>query len=272
MTIRRNQAHLTPAQRTAFVEAILELKRRGEYDPFITAHRDIFLSDMTNPLRVGHGAPSALPWHRKYLLDFERALQSVNPRVSLPYWDWTRDRTPTASLWAPDFMGGNGRASDGQVMDGPFAHSTGDWTITVQYDDAPFLRRSMTTTMSTLPTRAEVRHVLGIDTYDAAPWDITAPGFRNHLEGFVGADIHNRVHRWVGGHMEQPVSPNDPVFWMHHCFVDKLWSDWQWRHPFRSYVPTAATPGVVSLHEPMPPWNTITPAAMLNHTPYYLYL
>jgi hypothetical protein len=22
-------------------------------------------------------------------------------------------------------------------------------------------------------------------------------------------------------------SPNDPVFWLHHCFIDKLWADWQ---------------------------------------------
>jgi tyrosinase len=269
--IRRNQAHLTRAQKRAFVDALLELKRQGRYESFITGHRDIFLRDMTDPLRVGHGAPSALPWHRRYLLDFERALQSVNPRVTLPYWDWTRDRGPGASLWAPGFMGGDGRAADGQVMDGPFAHSTGDWPIITRYEDSPFLRRAMGIEETVLPTRAEVRAVLAIDAYDAAPWDITAPGFRNHLEGFTGADIHNRVHRWVGGHMGQAVSPNDPVFWMHHCFVDKLWSDWQRRHPRRSYVPVTPTAGVVSLHETMPPWNDVTPAAMLDHTPYYLY-
>jgi hypothetical protein len=32
-------------------------------------------------------------------------------------------------------------------------------------------------------------------------------------------------------------SPNDPVFFLHHCFIDKLWADWQERHPDQSYLP-----------------------------------
>ena len=22
-------------------------------------------------------------------------------------------------------------------------------------------------------------------------------------------------------------SPNDPLFWLHHCYIDKLWAEWQ---------------------------------------------
>ena len=32
-----------------------------------------------------------LPWHREYLLRFERDLQSINPEVTLPYWEWETD-------------------------------------------------------------------------------------------------------------------------------------------------------------------------------------
>ncbi|WP_405560644.1 tyrosinase family protein [Streptomyces canus] len=28
-----------------------------------------------------------LPWHRSFLPDFERALQSVDASAALPYWD-----------------------------------------------------------------------------------------------------------------------------------------------------------------------------------------
>jgi len=43
------------------------------------------------------------------------------------------------------------------------------------------------------------------------------------LEGF-----HNEVHGWVGGAMGSiMVSPADPLFWMHHSQVDRLWSMWQ---------------------------------------------
>ena len=37
-------------------------------------------------------------------------------------------------------------------------------------------------------------------------------------------DCHGRVHYAVGGHMNILMcSPNDIVFWLHHCFVDYIW-------------------------------------------------
>jgi hypothetical protein len=42
---------------------------------------------------------------------------------------------------------------------------------------------------------------------------------------------HNFVHRWVGGDMVTVGSPYDPIFWLHHCNVDRLWSEWIRRHP-----------------------------------------
>ena len=61
------------------------------------------------------------------------------------------------------------------------------------------------------------------------------------------------------------------MFWLHHSFVDKLWSDWQKRHPGQSYLPSYNTPGVLDVDEPMHPWTT-TAAGMLDHTPYYTYV
>jgi Common central domain of tyrosinase len=37
---------------------------------------------------------------------------------------------------------------------------------------------------------------------------------------------HNQVHRWVGGTMATASSPADPLFWLHHAFVDRLWVAW----------------------------------------------
>jgi tyrosinase len=40
--------------------------------------------------------------------------------------------------------------------------------------------------------------------------------------------IHNDVHGWVGGTMSLiTTSPADPLFWLHHAQVDRLWSQWQ---------------------------------------------
>ncbi len=49
--------------------------------------------------------------------------------MSVPYWDWTRNASATAVPWTGDLLGGTGRASDRQVMTGPFAYRNGKWTI-----------------------------------------------------------------------------------------------------------------------------------------------
>ncbi|MGW1765416.1 tyrosinase MelC2 [Streptomyces sp. NPDC002073] len=272
MTIRKNQATLTADEKRSFVNAVLELKRTGAYDTFVTTHNGFIMSDTDSSDRVGHRSPSFLPWHRRFLLEFEQALQAVDASVALPYWDWTADRTSRSSLWAPDFLGGTGRARDGQVIDGPFAYAQGKWDINVRVDGRSYLRRALGTSVAQLPTRAEVDGVLAMSVYDTAPWNsASASGFRNHLEGWRGVNLHNRVHVWVGGQMATGVSPNDPVFWLHHAFIDKLWADWQKLHPQSGYLPAAGTPNVVDLGDTMRPWNDVTPADMLDHTKFYTF-
>ncbi|MEV7723558.1 tyrosinase family protein [Streptomyces sp. NPDC087917] len=271
MTVRKNQATLTPDEKRAFVRALLELKRTGVYDRYVNAHNAFLMNDSDFGDRVGHRCPSFLPWHRRFLLDFEGALQRVDPKVSLPYWDWTVDRTPRASLWAADFLGGTGRARDGQVLDGPFAFGAGKWAVTVGVDRRTYLRRDLGAGVRELPTRAELDAVLAMPVYDAAPWNSTSNGFRNALEGWRGANLHNRVHVWIGGHMATAASPNEPAFWLHHAFIDKLWADWQARHPRSPYLPAARTPQVIDLHATMRPWNDVTPADLLDHRRFYTF-
>lgn len=269
--MRKNQATLTAAEKRNFIRALLELKRRGRYDRFVSTHRDFVTSDTDFGPRVAHRGPSFLPWHRQFLLDFEGELQAVDDSVELPYWDWTMDRNLDASIWRADFLGGNGRSDDGQVMTGPFAGRGRRWRVTIRVDSRDFLRRSLGSGRRPLPTRAELDSVLAMASYDQAPWNSRSEGFRNHLEGWRGVDLHNRVHVWASGHMATGASPNDPVFWLHHCFIDKLWADWQRLHPESGYLPERPTENVVSLHEPMRPWNDVTPAHMLDHRPFYAY-
>ncbi|GAB3672541.1 tyrosinase MelC2 [Streptomyces sparsus] len=271
MTVRKNQADLSTEEKRRFVDALLELKRTGRYDTFVTTHNAFIMSDTDWGDRVGHRSPSFLPWHRRFLIQFEQALQAVDPSVALPYWDWTADRTAASSLWAPDFLGGTGRSRDARVTDGAFASASGDWPVTVRVDGRDFLRRSLGSGGRQLPTRAELDSVLAMSTYDAAPWNSASDGFRNHLEGWRGANLHNRVHVWVGGQMATGVSPNDPVFWLHHAFIDRVWAQWQRRHPASPYLPAGGTRDVVDLDDVMRPWNDVTPADMLDHTPYYSY-
>lgn len=43
--------------------------------------------------------------------------------------------------------------------------------------------------------------------------------------------FHNRIHGLVGGTMSTSSSPADPLFWLHHSFIDKLFHDWQVLNP-----------------------------------------
>ena len=269
MGIRKNQSSLTPAEKSAFVAAVKALKTNGVYDTFVAQHRAAFLAGPNDP---AHGGPAFLPWHREYLRRFERALQEIDASVSLPYWDWTVDRTPTASIWGPNFMGGNGTGASQQVANGPFAFSTGEWALTVldPGDTTAFLTRAFGA-MGSLPTQQAVNTAKSVVPYDSPPWNAGSnvnTSFRNRLEGV----IHNPGHMWVGGSMMAMSSPNDPVFWLHHCNIDRLWAEWQTENPGRMYLPPSGTPGVVAGHgldDPMPPWagepTPPTPRSVLNH-------
>lgn len=269
MGIRKNQSSLSAPEKTAFVDAVKALKANGIYDAFVAQHRAAFMASPNDP---AHQGPAFLPWHREYLRRFELALQQVDPSVTIPYWDWTVDRTTGASLWGADFMGGNGTGASRRVTTGPFASSTGEWTLTVRDpgDTTTFLTRSFGA-MGSLPTQQGVSAALNVVPYDSAPWNSnssTNTSFRSRLE----VVIHNPGHMWVGGSMMAMASPNDPVFWLHHCNIDRLWAEWQRENPAANYLPPSGTPNVVAGHgrdDPMPPWNNEasppTPRSVLDH-------
>jgi tyrosinase len=67
--------------------------------------------------------------------------------------------------------------------------------------------------------------------------------FAQALEG-----IHNSGHVWVGGSMGSiSFAPCDPVFWMHHCEIDRIWAEWQGANPSQN-------PGLVGAAGIMDPW------------------
>ncbi|WP_329133841.1 tyrosinase family protein [Streptomyces sp. NBC_01476] len=286
MYTRINQRNLTSLQRSRFVRAVLEIKRRGAYEKYVSLHSKYFAADGESGLRVAHMAPTFFPWHRQFLLTFERELRTVDPGVTIPYWDWTTDSSASSSLWDDDFMGGNGRTSDGQVMTGPFAYRYGAWPITYGVTEERYLTRNMgrPDRPIRLPTKAELDDALTMAVYDTSPWN-SAPstkGFRNKIEGWTVSDtqggyLHNRVHQWVGGHMIGASSPNDPVFWLHHAFIDLIWVRWQRLHPKSSYLPSKPLASkdpqhgrVISTEDTMPPFG-VRPSAVFDHRKYYTY-
>ena len=264
--VRKNQNTLSDRERREFVAAVKELKRRFHpgatisiYDEYVHAHM------MAMDTGGIHEGPVFFPWHRVLLRDLELELQAVNPRVTIPYWDFTTDNQPDSSLWSRDFLGGDGDpAANYAVTDGPFRQ--GEWTLAFE---GPDLRREFGYYADRLPTAEEVDGAFSIPWYDSKPFDTGSPvshSFRNYLVGWNfpsgEPEMHNRVHNWVGGSMLTMSSPNDPVFWLLHANLDRLWAEWEAAYGF-DYPEVGAAAGQ-NLHDAMSPFGA-TPADALDH-------
>jgi tyrosinase len=266
LEVRKNQSTLTESEKQHFVNAVKQLKQTfnpgsniSVYDEFVQTHSNEYISGQ------GHGGPAFLAWHREFVLQFEQALQTVDPTVTIPYWDFTVDRTPDSSLWANDFLGGNGDPNDnGIVKTGPFRQ--GEWTLLF---DGPDLRRTFGLFVDDLPKASDVANALSVLLYDVFPYDVGSPidqSFRNNLEGFnhptAEPEIHNRVHAWIGGSMAIQYSPNDPVVWLLHADIDRLWAEWE-DQTGQTYAPVEGAAHGHNLYDPMSPWG-ITPADVVD--------
>jgi len=143
------------------------------------------------------------------------------------------------------------------------------------------LRRSLGSQAPALPTKADTHAALGLTPYDHSPWNRNSTGFRNNLEGWQqnpGPGMHNLVHVWVGGDMLPATSPNDPVFFLNHCNVDRIWEAWMKKpgSPGRVYLPDDTAPVSLKghrLHDTLSSLlsGSTTPAQMLNVTALYVY-
>uniref|UniRef100_A0A1I7XST7 Tyrosinase_Cu-bd domain-containing protein n=1 Tax=Heterorhabditis bacteriophora TaxID=37862 RepID=A0A1I7XST7_HETBA len=180
-----------------------------------------------------HWGPAFLPWHREFLRQFEIALQREEPGVTLPYWDSTIDQglpEPSDSVLWTDELLGNG---NGYVKTGPFK----DWDTNV------FMP------LSQIPVKKLFRSTGGREQDRLlSPRDVEWITSRNNYSQLTFChdktfeSMHGLSHVWVGGFMfvirllkvlHCRVSPNDPMFYMHHAFVDYLWEQFRRRSQTR---------------------------------------
>jgi hypothetical protein len=256
MAIRKNAKFLSPAERESFVRACVLMKddivnpaapasqRYSRWDENVAIHWMIQQGIAPGPVAVnfghgGNGAYSFLSWHRYFLYQVEKQLQSYVPGVMIPYWDWT----DLAPVMTDTFLGPNGTVGS-EVRSGYFAADapgTGTnptpappwwpaaltgWRLPAAFGGgAGPLRRGLGP-VADLPTVVDLRTTLADTTY---------PTFQNMLEsgaGLVsGHQMHNDLHGWIGGglgQMSSPAySPFEPLFYLHHCNIDRLWAMWQ---------------------------------------------
>ncbi len=148
-----------------------------------------------------HNTWAFLPWHRAFLYYHEQILGNLigKPDFRLPYWDWDQNGTiPPCfiDLGLPDFLTGTaGRAQPGPAASWADRCSLQAWLLSENFTE-----------------------FVGTDK---------GPG-----HAFTGP--HGQAHTSVGGAMRNPLTAAaDPVFFAHHANVDRFWSYWQSRYPFK---------------------------------------
>ncbi|ORX91456.1 Di-copper centre-containing protein [Basidiobolus meristosporus CBS 931.73] len=206
--VRREFRQLSNGEKTAFIEAINTLKQSGVYDRLVNVHLTY--------VPHAHSTAPFFTWHRAFIHQFENALRAVNPSLTLPYWDWTIEAgsPENSEIWR--WFGGNGNGvGDSCLTEGPF----GGW-------EARFPRRHCLSrrwdggrTIPSFWSRQSVNNI------------IRRSRNYNELREYIEPGPHATVHFGVGGDFRVMSSPNDPLFWMHHAFVDKIWADWQDANP-----------------------------------------
>lgn len=161
-----------------------------------------------------HGNWFFLPWHRAYLVSFERLCRQLsgNPDFVLPYWDWTAQRQLPPAFTAQTVAGRRNPLYDDTRQMGAGASlraaAVGEAAIARVMAETSFELFA-----STRPT--------GQNSTDTRRW-LRETGRTTALEG----GPHNTTHVAVGGDMADMISPRDPIFWLHHCNIDRLWARW----------------------------------------------
>ncbi|MCU0092880.1 tyrosinase family protein [Pseudomonas koreensis] len=233
MDIRRNHRDLSREEKAAFINAVLRLKnnvnsvlrpgQQSRYDDFVQIHKNSM--GRGNPLVPNpHRSPLFYPWHRVLIRQFELALQAAadDPRITLPYWNWQLGGADNP--FTSDFMGGNGDNTQNMlVTTGPFSSTQSSFIVSV-WDEGfgnAGVRRNLGAA-GALPSPETVISALNRTSYWMEPG-----GWENVSE----RELHNQVHAWIGGNMMEASSPNDPIFFLHHCYLDLLWERWKKLHP-----------------------------------------
>ncbi|KAJ8113017.1 hypothetical protein ONZ43_g5256 [Nemania bipapillata] len=191
------------------------------HDEFAYIHRQI--GDYS------HEAAPFLPWHRYFIHIYEQTLkQRCQYQGTLPYWDWTRDwaNLTQAPVWsATEGFGGNGDTNlpapvgDGYcVQDGPFAG------LQVQYYDGDWNPHCLSRGF----LAGEYLDHFGAQRLNSSAMAavLDEPDYYRFLL-MLEDSSHSAIPILVRGDFSRFTAPNDPIFFLHHAQVDRLWWKWQ---------------------------------------------
>jgi len=221
---RRNVYSLNPngTEIASLRQGIRAMRARPSSDPTSwTYQAAIHGSDNPPPPSAAwnqcqHGSFFFLSWHRMYLYWFERILRAAsgNSNLALPYWDYSNSamralpvafRNP-ANASNPLYISQRSR-----LMNLGYRLPASDVNYSIAFRYVNFMA----------PTDSGLS--FGGQEAEEAGHFLTPHG---QLE----SQPHDIVHVRVGGSQGWMTDPNraaqDPIFWLHHANIDRLWKRW----------------------------------------------
>jgi tyrosinase len=208
--IRKNYTEMTAAEKTAYVDALNAIYNSEEpgLDVVWAIAQDH--GDYINFTEIIHTPQTEeenqfLPWHRMVLWEMEDAIKRQNEKLTIPYWDWRANRDTNDALFQ-SFLPVS--ALPNWYNEGPLQRTLGQYYV--------------------LPDSAEVESIQALSNF----WDAPPDGYTNAVELLA---MHVGPHVWIGGTMSDFTSPLDPIFYLHHGMVDKMWQIWEEAHGTSSF-------------------------------------
>ncbi len=182
-----------------------------------------------------HGSWYFLPWHRAYLGCFEAIVRATIAELggphedwALPYWDYSRAGDPQALRLRREFLVGT--LEDGSNAPNALAEArrtpdldlaTGEFGMDAADVDLTCLK----TAVFSVPAASRTPSFGGGRTFSHS----------GRSAGDVEITPHGDVHTAVGGPgglmSAFDTAGLDPVFWLHHANIDRLWEVWRRRSP-----------------------------------------
>jgi tyrosinase len=174
-----------------------------------------------------HASPYFTTWHRWYLYYFERICRKMcgHPELALPYWNYASDNGPSLQLPAK-FQQLSQNQNPLYFDDRGLGFATPDATgpQNVSMNDNGYLPYSLTRYGPAL----SAKNMFPSDPADNINTDPTSAVYLDYgFSGRLECAPHDNVHSYVGGWMQNvPSAAGDPIFFMHHCQIDRLYASW----------------------------------------------
>ena len=263
LNIRKNINSMTAAEQLRYANAVNTMMESvdgvaGSSEFFrVASYHDLPFAPGRDVPYCAHSIESFPVWHRFYMIEYEKALQAADTKyreannlpvsdddkITLPYWDWTEDGATFPQIVLSQL---NSLPED--MFPSDYAPDAGD----AQYWHEGVLIRGAEADINKALENAKSRSESGITTAISNALDgsithlfysTTGNGDPPHPQSVEHP--HNNVHVVIGepnffnhdgsfiyGNMGyNQFAAFDPVFFMHHCNIDRLYEQYLRENP-----------------------------------------